>query len=127
MELIQEIEVWYIIPAIRKEIALSMINNGLRQSEIAKKLGVTRSAINQYFKNKRGKDVDLGPKIRDNINRFAENIENPKESVRVIQELLNISREERIACQLHKNMDKEFEGCNVCYEKPQLIRIGGQK
>lgn len=46
--------IWYILPVIRSEIAKAMIEMGLKQNEIAKKLGITESAISQYLKGKRG-------------------------------------------------------------------------
>ena len=38
MKLPQEIDVWYIIPAIRREFAKGLLKKGLKQREIAKKL-----------------------------------------------------------------------------------------
>ena len=49
----QEVEVWYIIPLIRKELALAMKKRKMPQNEIASLLGVTDSAISQYSNNKR--------------------------------------------------------------------------
>src|SRR3989344_448273 len=121
MDLLQELEVWYIIPAIRKEIAMAMIDNGIRQVEVAKRLGVTKSAVNQYFKDKRGNDVQLTPKVKDSIKSYVNSINDPKDSVRAIQSLLNLAREEKIACSVHKNIDKSFDNCNLCFE-PHLIQ-----
>ena len=47
-----EIIIWYILPAIRKGIADSMIKDyNLSQTEVAKKLGITRQAIAKRIKN----------------------------------------------------------------------------
>ena len=122
MELIQELEVWYIIPAIRKELAKAMLNTGLKQVEIAKKLGLTKAAVNQYFSDKRGSGVKFNSDIKEKIKIAANNINNEFDSVRYIQSLINLTREEKVACQVHKKMNKEFQGCNVCFEQP-LIQI----
>ena len=55
----QEIEVWYILPTVRREIVKGLLNKGLSQNEIAKKLGLRKSTISQYVNNKRGREVKL--------------------------------------------------------------------
>lgn len=49
-----EIIVQYILPAIRAEMAIEMQKQGISQTNIAKVLGVTPAAVNQYLKSKRG-------------------------------------------------------------------------
>lgn len=122
MELIQELEVWYIIPTIRREITLAMKNQGLKQVEIAKKLGITKAAVNQYLNNKRGNEIRFNETIKEQIKLAAQNIKDESNSIRHIQNLLYLARKERIACQIHKNLDKEFENCNICFEQP-LIQV----
>ena len=52
----QEIELWYIYPSLRKEIAKFMIkNHSLKQKEVADKLGVTKAAVSHYVNEKRSK------------------------------------------------------------------------
>ena len=51
-----EYMMWNGLPAIRKKIACSMINDyGLSQKETAEKLGMTPAAVCQYVSKKRGK------------------------------------------------------------------------
>ena len=76
METPQEIEVWYILPAIRKELALAMKLNGIKQVEIAKLLGVTKSAVTQYVNNKRANYVSFNSKIKNQINNSINLIHN---------------------------------------------------
>ena len=52
---VQELEVWYILPAIRKAFAIEMIRQGIPQKRIAVLLGVTSAAISQYKNDKRAK------------------------------------------------------------------------
>ena len=128
MELPQELEVWYIIPAIRKELALAMKNNGLKQVEIAKKLGLTKSAITQYINEKRGNEVKLNEKIKLEVAISANKINSQIDALREIQYLINVTREEKIVCQVHRDKDNSLSQCNVCFEKPlNLINIGERK
>jgi len=47
---------WNGLPAIRKQIATSMIHDfGLSQKETAEKLGITPAAVCQYVSKKRGR------------------------------------------------------------------------
>ena len=53
----QEIEVWYLLPALRKELTTIFIDNHqMKQKEAAKLLGLTEAAISQYRKDKRAKE-----------------------------------------------------------------------
>ena len=63
MKLPQEIEVWYVIPAIRREFAKGLIKKGLKQREVARMLGVTDAAVSQYFSSKRGSEVRFNQRI----------------------------------------------------------------
>ncbi len=126
MELIQELEVWYIIPTIRKELALAMKNQGLKQVEIAKKIGLTKSAVNQYLSNKRGNEIKFNEKVKQEVNSSSKRIITEFDSIREIQHLINLSRQEKIACQIHRNLDNNYKSCNVCFEQP-LIKIGNKK
>ena len=122
MELLQELEVWYIIPTIRKELALAIKNDGSKQVDIAKKLGVTKSAITQYLNEKRGNEIKLNESIKKEIRQSAKRINNIFDTAREIQYLLNITREEKIICQIHRDIEKGFETCNACFENP-LIQL----
>jgi hypothetical protein len=75
--------IWNGLPAIRKEIAESMINNfGLNQKEAAQKLGVTPAAICQYLSKKRGKIRIVDEFILKEINISTERIiQNEEEAV----------------------------------------------
>ena len=70
-----EIQVWYLLPVIRKELATVLVKeDGLAQKEAAKLIGVTESAISQYFKDKRGGDVELTEKMMVEIRNSAKQL-----------------------------------------------------
>lgn len=126
MELPQELEVWYIFPAIRRELALAMKTNGIKQVEIAKKLGVTKSAITQYLNNKRGNEIELNKKIKQAVNESAKKINNQMDNIREMQHLIHVTREEKLICQIHRLSESNLENCNICFEKP-LIQLGAKR
>ena len=50
-----EIITWYVLPVIRKELAVLLVkNHNMSQKEAASLLGVTDAAVSQYLSKKRG-------------------------------------------------------------------------
>jgi predicted transcriptional regulator len=87
----QEVEVWYVLPAIRRELAKvmktkvvprknedgEMVDHKITQKEIARMLGVTEPAITQYLLKKKGRrsrgdQVDIPNPILKEINKSAD-------------------------------------------------------
>lgn len=53
-----EIITWYVLPVIRKELAVLLVkNHRMSQKEAASLLGVTDAAISQYLSKKRGNAI----------------------------------------------------------------------
>lgn len=53
-----ELVVWYVLPAIRKDLARELVDTyNMSQTEVAKRFGVTGAAISQYLKKKRGENL----------------------------------------------------------------------
>ena len=67
--------IWYLLPAIRKELISSMIgDHELNQRSTAKLMGLSDAAVSQYLSNKRGK-LDIKDKsVQSEIRRSAERI-----------------------------------------------------
>ena len=113
----QEIEVWYILPAIRRELAKSMINDyKLSQKETAGILNITESAVSRYVKSKRAKEVeftdDAGKKIKLAAGRV---IADNKLLMKEIYELCKMAKVTKLLCELHMQHDKSVaKGCDVC-------------
>jgi len=59
--------VWRLLPTIRAEIAKALLNENLSQSDAAEKLGISRAAVCQYVKEKRGTDITLDEKSKKEI------------------------------------------------------------
>jgi predicted transcriptional regulator len=113
----QEIDVWYILPAVRKEIALALAKKGMKQREIAKKLGMTEAAVSQYMKNKRAKSIELPAKIREDIHKAAGKLATEQDCHRYeVQTILNTIKMSGFLCKIHRKYDKVPECCNVCLQ-----------
>ena len=112
----QEIEVWYIIPAIRRELARAMLGTGLKQRDIAGILGITEAAVSHYINSKRADYVKFSRGILEEIKRSADNIVKGGNVIMEIQRLCNICRKEGIVCRIGKMCGNVPRHCRVCFE-----------
>ncbi len=112
----QEIEVWYILPVIRKEFALEMVRSGLKQKHVAEMLGITEAAVSQYLSSKRAKELDLDTQIKSEIKRSVKNILGKKANIiEEIQRILKIIKESGLLCEIHRKHHCCLpEKCSVC-------------
>lgn len=115
----QEIEVWYILPALRKELAKIFVTEyKLSQKETAQMLGLTESAISQYLNEKRATEVSFSQEDLAKIKETAKKIVRDKEQV--LKYLYDIStkfRGSQVICDIHRKHDKSLpEDCKVCME-----------
>ena len=113
----QEIEAWYILPLIRKELACAMKKEGLDQKEIANLLSVTEGAISQYINNKRGNDFKIDKKMKEKFSESAKIITNNKTKIfDEVQLLLKELWDEGVVCTVHKAKSWCPDECKVCIE-----------
>jgi len=112
----QELEVWYLLPAIRKEFAMEMVKEGLSQKVTAEKLGVTEAAVSQYMKGKRGSDIEINRTIRKEIKKCVKKILNGECVIKEIQYICNQCKKKMILCKIHKKYGRVSNGCKVCLE-----------
>ena len=127
----QEIEVRYILPAIRRELARIFIkDHKLNQKEAAGKLGFTEAAVSQYRHSKRAKEVIFSDNVVSEIKASADRIladKNTKQ--RLIAEMYRISNlttVKQILCDIHRAQSKDLENCNVCFDEGLItIKTGG--
>ncbi len=111
----QEIEVWYIIPSIRAELVKFMLKDGLKQREIAKKLGLRESAVSQYVKKKRGKEINLPIRIKKQIEKSAQLIiKDKKNPSHEIQRICRLVRKEGTLRKIRHSLGYKCEHCGVC-------------
>ena len=111
----QEIEVWYIIPAIRKELAkLLTKNHELSYERAGVILGISKAAVSQYLSNKRANKIKLSSEVKEEIAKSAELIsKNPKSAMFEMQRILKFMKDKKCSCDICKKFNKEvLDYCN---------------
>ncbi|RLI58198.1 MAG: hypothetical protein DRP09_00220 [Candidatus Thorarchaeota archaeon] len=128
----QEVEVWYVLPAVRREIAKAMKGmevervsedgevrtHKITQKEIAGMLGVTEPAITQYLLKKKGKrsrgdQVQFPEEMLKVMKKAAETIVGAHEAgvrdddmyevmTREINNVIRVLRDEGVMCDIHR-------------------------
>jgi hypothetical protein len=118
----QEIEVWYVLPAIRREFAKGMIEkHGMSQKETASVLGVTDSAVSQYLKSKRAKEVEFSHRIKAAIEESVTRVVGDRSRlIMEMQGICDMLKKDRTLCRLHKSKSPGIpRSCNCCVEKKE--------
>lgn len=113
----QEIEVWFILPALRRELARIITEkHGLSQKEAANILNVSEPAISQYKKSKRAKEVKFTDKTMQVIEDVTERIIKDKSSlIKEMQRLCDEVKKDLTLCKIHKSKaDNIPSGCHIC-------------
>ena len=104
----QEIEVWYIIPAIRKELAKLLTDKyDLSYEKSGDILGISKAAVSQYLSNKRANKIELSDEIKEEVRKSCDIIsKNPLTAVNEIQKILGIMKVKRDSCLVCKKYNK---------------------
>jgi hypothetical protein len=113
----QELEVYYILPALRRELAKAMKKLGRSQKEIAGNLGVTEAAVSQYIHQKRATGVDFTKDLQKEISDSASAINDRNSFLVATQKLIRKIRGDRFICDVCKSQNKSMpKSCSMCYE-----------
>jgi len=110
----QEVEVWYVLPALKRAIALKMKEMGLKQTDIAKKLNLAKSSISQYLKNKRASKVKFNKKFEKEIKKSAANIVKKGNFMHEVENLSKKFKKMGCLCEIHKKYCELPLGCTSC-------------
>lgn len=111
----QEIEVWYIIPAVRKELAMRLTkDHKLSYEKAGRILGISKAAISQYISHKRANKIHLSPDIKKEIKESAKIISsNPALALNEMQKILKIMKDKKCSCDVCKRYNKDIlDYCN---------------
>ena len=112
----QEVEVWYIIPALRKELTISLKQLGLSQKEIAGKLGITEAAVSQYISGKRGSETEIPESLKLQIMQSAKDIISGKSNLfKEINRLCMETKKTDFICHVHRKYTDLPNNCDLCF------------
>lgn len=111
----QEIEVWYIIPAIRKELAKLLTKKyELSYDKTGRILGISKAAVSQYLSDKRANKIKLNIETKKEVAKSAEIIsKNNKVVISEMQRILKFMKENKCSCDVCKKYNKDvLDYCN---------------
>ncbi|MEK6812711.1 MAG: hypothetical protein AABX86_01195 [Nanoarchaeota archaeon] len=112
----QEVEVFYIIPALRSALAKYLKATGMSQKAIAHLLGLRESTVSQYIHEHRAHLVHFSKIIEQQIQQAALRICAPLDTVREIQGLLGAIKTSRELCGIHQQINKDIpKHCDTCF------------
>ncbi|MFH0979132.1 MAG: transcriptional regulator [Candidatus Woesearchaeota archaeon] len=112
----QEIEVWDILPAIRREFAKIMLKDyKLSQKKIATLLHITEPAVSQYLKSKRAKQLVFSRKVLKEVEKSAGNIIEEKKGVlEETQRICKLTEVKMMVCGIHMKSGQVPKDCCIC-------------
>ena len=108
----QEIETFYVIPTLRRYLALYMKKQGLKQKDIAALLMINTATISQYQSNKRGHQLNFDSATLTEIKKSALVIQDRLSYLRETQRLLQFIRSTKELCTIHKKFSEVPKGCD---------------
>ncbi len=108
----QEIETFYVIPTIRKHLALEMRTLGMKVDDIASLLTVNKSAVSQYLNQKRGNKIVLDQQVIEKIKEVTPKIKDNFSYLKATQEILQFIRDNQLLCAVHKLFSNIPHNCN---------------
>ena len=113
-----EIVVWYVIPAIRSELAKELLNLGMKQKDVSELMDITQPAVSQYITDKRGSGIKLDDNVREMIHEFARQLsEGEATKVDLISRTCTICKHVKttdVLQQLNINKEDLGEDCQSC-------------
>jgi predicted transcriptional regulator len=122
MMLPQEIEVWYVLPAIRSEMCKELIGKGLTQRKTAALFGLTEAAVSQYLTNKRAGKVAFKAQFLTELKSVCEMIKEGKMTAyEGLQILCREFRQSGQICAIHRKLEKP--GDMPCSCKRRLTEV----
>ena len=113
----QEVEVFYVIPTVRRELSIAMKASGKKQKDIAKLLCVEESTISQYLSNKRASKFKLNNKVKEAVALAIKKIDGKLSLISETQKLLKLIKEENTLCEIHHAIYNIPKSCDVCFVK----------
>lgn len=115
----QELEVWYLLPAIRKKLALALVKEGMAQKDVAKIMGISAATISHYKKDKRAKKDIVGNSLDVDIKKSVKKIVgDPSVIFSEIMNLTKVVKKKGLLCKIYQNQKEIVEKLPCCNCKP---------
>ena len=108
----QEIEVFYVIPTIRKHFAEALIKQGMKQKDVANIFGITTSAISQYTSEKRANELEFTKDVIKEIQASAPKIKDQQTYINETQKILRFIRTSETICSIHRMFSDVPKNCS---------------
>lgn len=114
----QEVEVWYVIPAIRRELArLLTSKHELSYDKAGQVLGISKAAISQYQNKKRASKIKLHNKVLKKVDKASDEIAKDKnQTAKQILNVLTYMRENRLPFEICDDHE-ECEEAQLIYSE----------
>ena len=113
-----EMVVWYVIPAIRSELAKDLLKLGMKQKDISELMDITQPAVSQYLTDKRGSGIQFNDDVKELISDFADDLYSGDAGKSdIISRTCAICKKiktEDILCQLHQKKGDIPADCKAC-------------
>lgn len=112
----QEIEVWYIIPAVRRQLAIALGEKyKLKQREIARILGTSEAAISQYISKKRANELKFPKDMDQSFDKACQEIiKDNKKVVKEIITLVDLAKKKGVSCCMCRKYNKGILAMCAC-------------
>ena len=112
----QEIEVWVVLPALRKAFAVHLIKAGMPQKKVAQLMGVTEAAVSQYKNGKRAHETAITGELSVEVSKSIPQIlKNPKILFQEMMRVNHFIKTSGLFCKIHRLKSQTPDGCeNMC-------------
>jgi len=116
----------YLIPSIKRRLVEKLIDIGLTQKEVARKLGLSVSAVSRYLSMKRGATIDLASysDLDEAISKLAIDIRDNRIDFHDIHlwiyRIAFYALSRRYMCRWHAKIDLNINP-DLCFICPKLI------
>lgn len=122
MEDVFELAYRYVVPSVRRILAVKLVEKGMLKKEAAEILGLSRSAVSRYLNSERGMLIKItGFEDMSNlVENLAENIVQRKlDGYKVQEEVAKITAyfmSKKYFCTTHKKMNPRMDiaRCVIC-------------
>jgi predicted transcriptional regulator len=109
----------YFLPAFRAELVKYLVNEKkMARKDVCRTLDLTPAAVTNYFKDARGKNFALPPKIKREIHKFGDKIlDQDLNEASIVSQTCTVCttmRSLEVLCKMHAKNDARFKGCTAC-------------